>query len=87
MDGEHEGGRKAKICVLSLDRTGKVIRSKRLVERDYRNPVFVDAEKIDDSVALKTARDIAKKVEDEMTYPGEIKITLLREVRCVEYAR
>ncbi|MHC5140284.1 MAG: HDIG domain-containing metalloprotein [Planctomycetota bacterium] len=49
--------------------------------------VIVDAEKIDDSVALKTARDIAKKVEDEMTYPGEIKITLLREVRCVEYAR
>ena len=49
--------------------------------------VVVDADKIDDAVALKTARDIAKKVEDEMTYPGEIKVTLLREVRCVEYAR
>lgn len=49
--------------------------------------VVVDADKIDDSVALKTARDIAKKIEDEMTYPGEIKVTLLREVRCVEYAR
>jgi ribonuclease Y len=49
--------------------------------------VIVDAEKIDDEVSLKTARDIAKKIEDEMTYPGEIKVTLLREVRCVEYAR
>jgi ribonuclease Y len=49
--------------------------------------VVVDADKVDDAVALKTARDIAKKIEDEMTYPGEIKVTLLREVRCVEYAR
>ena len=49
--------------------------------------VIVDAEKIDDDISLKTARDIAKKIEEEMTYPGEIKVTLLREVRCVEYAR
>ncbi len=49
--------------------------------------VIVDAKQTDDGAALKTARDIAKKVEDEMTYPGEIKVTLLREVRCVEYAR
>lgn len=49
--------------------------------------VIVDAEQIDDEISLKTARDIAKKVENELTYPGEIKVTLLREVRCVEYAR
>ncbi|MBL7215787.1 MAG: ribonuclease Y [Phycisphaerae bacterium] len=49
--------------------------------------VIVDAEKIKDESAMKTARDIAKKIEEEMTYPGEIKVTLLREVRCVEYAR
>jgi ribonuclease Y len=49
--------------------------------------VIVDANKIDDDSATKIARDIAKKIEDEMTYPGEIKVTLLREVRCVEYAR
>jgi len=49
--------------------------------------VIVDAEKVDDASAIKIARDIAKKIEDEMTYPGEIKVTLLREVRCVEYAR
>jgi len=49
--------------------------------------VIVDAEEIDDESAMKIARDIAKKVEDEMTYPGEIQVTLLREVRCVEYAK
>ena len=49
--------------------------------------VIVDAEKVDDESAMKIARDIAKKVEDEMTYPGEILVTLLREVRCIEYAR
>ncbi len=49
--------------------------------------VIVDPEEVDDNSAWKTAHDIAKKVEDELTYPGEVKVTLLREVRCIEYAR
>ena len=49
--------------------------------------VIVDANKVDDGVAAKTAYDIAKKVEQDMTYPGEVKVTLLREVRAIEYAR
>jgi ribonuclease Y len=49
--------------------------------------VIVDAENVDDASAMKIARDIAMKIEEDMTYPGEIKVTLLREVRCVEYAR
>jgi ribonuclease Y len=49
--------------------------------------VIVDAEKVSDDAAMKVARDIADKVESEMTYPGEIQVTLLREVRCVEYAK
>jgi ribonuclease Y len=49
--------------------------------------VIADANQVDDEAAMKVARDIAKRVEDEMTYPGEIQITLLREVRCIEYAR
>jgi len=49
--------------------------------------VIVNANDVDDEAAMKVARDIAKKVEDEMTYPGEIQVTLLREVRCVEYAK
>jgi len=49
--------------------------------------VIVSAEQVDDEAAMKIARDIANKVEGEMTYPGEIQVTLLREVRCVEYAK
>ena len=49
--------------------------------------VIVCAEEVDDESAMKIARDIANKVENEMTYPGEIQVTLLREVRCIEYAK
>lgn len=49
--------------------------------------VIVDAGKVDDAGAMRIARDVAKKIESDMTYPGEIKVTLLREVRAVEYAK
>jgi len=49
--------------------------------------VIVDAEEVSDDAAMKIARDIANKIEGEMTYPGEIQVTLLREVRCIEYAK
>lgn len=49
--------------------------------------VIVDANRLDDKGSVKLARDIAKKIEQEMTYPGEVKVTVLREVRAVEYAR
>lgn len=49
--------------------------------------VFVNAHKINDKKATRLAHDIAKEVEDQLTYPGEIKITLIRETRVVEYAR
>jgi len=49
--------------------------------------VIVDAKRIDDAVCAKVARDIAKRVEEEMTYPGEVRVTVMREVRTVEYAR
>lgn len=49
--------------------------------------VIVNAEKVSDEAAMKIARDIANKIEGEMTYPGEIQVTLLREVRCIEYAK
>jgi ribonuclease Y len=49
--------------------------------------VIVDPENVDDRLSAKIAHDIAKRIEEEMEYPGEVKVTLLREVRCVEYAR
>jgi len=49
--------------------------------------VIVDAEKVDDDLAIKVCRDIAKAVESELTYPGEVKVVLIRERRVIEYAR
>lgn len=49
--------------------------------------VFVLPEKIDDFRALQLARDIAKKIESELKYPGDIKVNVIREMRAVEYAK
>lgn len=49
--------------------------------------VVVEHDKIDDVVAEKLAHDIASKIENEMEYPGQIKVTVIREVRKISYAR
>ena len=49
--------------------------------------VIVDAAEVDDRLSAKIARDVAKRIEEEMEYPGEVRVTLVRELRCVEYAR
>ncbi len=49
--------------------------------------VFVTPEKIDDLQATKLARDVAQKIEANLKYPGEIKVTVIRETRIIEYAR
>lgn len=49
--------------------------------------VFVKPGEIDDFAAYQLAKDIARKIEQELQYPGEIKITLIRESRVIEYAK
>jgi len=49
--------------------------------------VMVKPEHVNDDGAAKLARDVAKKIEDEMEYPGQIKVTVIREVRAVEHAK
>jgi len=49
--------------------------------------IVVESERISDDEAIWLARDVAKKVESELTYPGQIKVTVIRETRAVEYAR
>lgn len=49
--------------------------------------IFVTPEKVSDAEAKLMARDIAIKIEQELKYPGEIKVTMIRETRIVEYAR
>ena len=49
--------------------------------------VFVMPDKVDDYSATKLAGEIAKKIEEELRYPGEIKVNVIRERRVIEYAR
>ena len=49
--------------------------------------VIVHPGAVTDQIAAKICRDIAQKIETELTYPGEVKVTVLRETRVVEYAR
>ncbi|MEA3272706.1 MAG: ribonuclease Y, partial [Patescibacteria group bacterium] len=49
--------------------------------------VFVRPEEIDDLSAYNLAKDVAKKIEGELKYPGEIKVNVIRETRVTEYAR
>lgn len=49
--------------------------------------IMVKPEKVDDADAIRIAREVSKKVEGELEYPGQIKVTVIREVRAVEYAK
>ena len=49
--------------------------------------VIVGADKIDDKQTENLSTEIAKKIQDEMTYPGQVKITVIRETRAVSYAK
>ncbi|MCI3919501.1 ribonuclease Y [Paenibacillus sp. TRM 82003] len=49
--------------------------------------VMVQPERIDDAESFRLARDITKKIESELDYPGHIKVTVIRETRAVEYAK
>lgn len=49
--------------------------------------IIVKPERIDDATAIKVARDIVKRIESELEYPGQIKVTVIRETRAVEYAK
>ncbi len=49
--------------------------------------IFVRPEDIDDLEAIRLARDVAKRIEETMQYPGQIKVTVIRETRVVDYAK
>jgi len=49
--------------------------------------VMVNCDQVDDDTAYLLSKDIAKKIENEMTYPGQIKVTVIREKRAVEFAK
>ncbi|HEY7024781.1 MAG TPA: ribonuclease Y [Candidatus Limnocylindrales bacterium] len=49
--------------------------------------ILVRPDEIDDLASTRLARDIVRKIEEELTYPGQIKVTVIRETRAVEYAK
>ena len=49
--------------------------------------IFVDADTVSDIDAMKMAQEIAGTIETNLSYPGEIKVNLIREKRVIEYAR
>ena len=58
---------------------------------DYRSQsrlrVMVQPDQLTDELAFALARNIARKIENELQYPGQIRITVIRETRCVEFAK
>jgi ribonuclease Y len=49
--------------------------------------IIVESTKVTDEESVVLSRDIAKKIESELSYPGQIKVTVIRETRSVEYAK
>lgn len=76
-----------------LEELEKIANSFQGIEKSYAIQagrevrVFVTPEEIDDLKAHNLAQDIAKKIESELKYPGEIKVNVIREMRVIEYAR
>ena len=70
----------------------KIANSFKVVENSYSIQagrevrVIVESEIVSDEEAVLTSRDIAKKIEESLTFPGQIKVTVIREMRAVEYA-
>ena len=81
------------IYLKRLEKLEGIANSFRGVEKSYAMQagreirVIVEPGKIDDNEAMQMARNISKQVEQELDYPGQIKVTVIRETRCVEYAR
>jgi ribonuclease Y len=79
--------------VRRLDDLEKIANSFNGVDKSYAIQagreirILVENEKISDNDAVMLCKDIVKKVEAELTYPGQIKVTVIRETRVSEYAK
>ena len=71
----------------TIARDAQGIREAYAVQAGREVRIIVDPDGVDDAACHNIARHIAQRVSDEMTFPGEIKVTVLRETRAVEVAR
>jgi ribonuclease Y len=70
-----------------LAKTFKGVQETFAIQAGREVRIIVKPEDIDDLAATQMARDIAKKIEENMQYPGQIKVTVIREKRAIDYAR
>jgi ribonuclease Y len=95
LSGARPGARREMLetYVRRLEELEKIARNFNGVSKTYAIQagreirLIVDSDKISDEEAFLLCRDAAKKIEAELTYPGQIKVTVIRETRAVEYAR
>lgn len=95
ISGARPGARRdtVEVYLKRLDDLERIANSFEGVEKSYAIQagrelrIFVTPTKMDDLGALKLAKEVAKKIESEMRYPGEIKVNVIRETRAIEYAR
>jgi ribonuclease Y len=95
LSGARPGARREMMetYVRRLEELERICNSFKGVEKSYAVQagreirIIVQHDTVSDQDAALMAREIARKVENEMTYPGQIKVTVIREVRSVEYAR
>ena len=95
LSGARPGARREMLAnyLKRLENLEKIAKSFSGVEKSYAIQagrevrIIVDNHKVSDEVATMLARDIAKKVESELSYPGQIRVTVIRETRAIEYAR
>jgi ribonuclease Y len=95
LSGARPGARREMLAnyLKRLEDLEKIAKSFAGVEKSYAIQagrevrIIVDNQKIADDAATMLARDIAKKIETELSYPGQIRVTVIRETRAVEYAK
>jgi len=95
ISGARPGARREMIetYVRRLEELERISNSFPGVEKSYAVQagreirIIVQSDAVSDEQAAQLSRDVAKKIESEMTYPGQIKVTVIREVRTVDYAR
>lgn len=95
LSGARPGARmeSAETYVKRLDDLEKIATSYHQVEKAYAIQagrelrVMVQPDKISDADAMMLCRDIVKKIEGQLSYPGQIKVTIIRETRAVDYAK
>jgi len=95
LSGARPGARREMLetYVRRLEELERITNSFKGVEKSYAVQagreirIIVQSEMVSDEAAALMAREIARKIENEMTYPGQIKVTVIREVRSVDYAR